>query len=462
VTGFSSHVDLAGVGTIRQSHQMTMIVRAIDGSPLEYRWMRLRATALERVMVNSWAPRGATLPPVERGGLFWLHGPQRSLDDTVELEIELLRPRRYLFQPEGTVAVASPIPVLLDPSGGMVLAHRVHGPITYTVWVARSQPPYPNDPPRVGATRFPLHPEARRLTDEIVAEATTDLRRVEAIESYLQENFEYSLRGMSHLRADPVTWFLLEERAGHCEYFAGAMVAMLDELDIPARLVAGYSGGELLAGGSEAVIRESNAHSWVEVKLGRDRPWIPFDPTPAGEVPMLSRRSGRDLVRFSWDWVQTRWDRYVLTFGLGEQMLLMTAAAEGFDVLARELPWRRLSGMIAAAALVFVAFWWWRRHGGRGERYSGPPAAAAVQRLAERLQADGIDVPPRATVRWVARRAAARWPAAAPPLRELAFRAERELYAVRAADTIDRAVVRQLWAQAQRAIREHHGPESRR
>ncbi len=456
VTGFSSHVDLAGVGTIRQSHEVALFVRTVGGSQLQDRWMRLRATALERVMTNSWAPRGATLPPVERGGLFWLYGKEGSLKDTVELEIEILRPRRYLFQPEGTVAVASPFPVLLDPTGGMVLARRVHGPMTYTVWVARSDPPYPSDPPRTGANRFPMHPEVRRLTEEIVAGARTDRERVEAIERHLQQNFTYSLSGMTHLRADPVTWFLLEERSGHCEYFAGAMVAMLDELDIPARMVAGYSGGELAPNGTEAAIRESNAHSWVEVKLGRSRFWMPYDPTPASEVPTLSRRTGRDRLRMGWDWVQTSWDRYVLTFGISEQMRLMAAAADGFEVLGRQVSWRRLPPVAVAVLSALLAWWWWRgrRTGVRRRRSAGPPAATAVQRLADRLQAGGLEVPRNATVRWVARQASVRWPEAAAAVRELAFRAERELYAAEPVAPNHRAAVRRLWLQTLRAMRD--------
>jgi hypothetical protein len=458
VTGFSSHVDLAGVGAIRQSHEVAVMVRSVKGLSLDGRWMRFRATALERVLTNSWAPRGAVNDPIERGGLIWPHGVRPSLDDTVELELKIMRPRRYLFQPEGTVALTSPVPVLFDPTGGIVLAHRVRDPLTYTVWVARTNGPRPTDEPPTGTPRFEMHPEVRRLADRMVAGATTDLERVEAVEDYLQQNFEYSMNGMTHLRADPVTWFLLEERAGHCEYFAGAMVAILADMGIPARMVAGYSGGDLLSGGDEAIVRESNAHTWVEVLVGEDGEWLPFDPTPEGEVPALIRPTGRDWIRISWDWVETGWDRYVLTFGIGEQMQLLTSAVGGIDVLTRSFSWRRLAWGAVALLVVIAGVWW--LHGrvrfGRRYRYSGPPAAKAVQRLAHRLEADGIPVPQRATVRWIARRATDRWPSAGPVVRELAFRAERELYAAQTTTGDDRIVVRQLWASAARAMSRRH------
>jgi transglutaminase-like putative cysteine protease len=454
VTGFSSHVDLAGVGTIRQSHEIALTVRRGDGSELDERWMRFRATALERVMRNSWTPRGAILEPNERGGLVWPHPDRMTLDDTVELEIEILRPRRYLFQPEGTVAVASPIPVLSDPSGGIVLARRVRGSLTYTVWVARGSAPLPKDAPPARAQDFDLHPEVRRLRDAVVAGAGTDRERAEAIETYLQENFSYSMEGMTSVRADPVTWFLLEEQAGHCEYFAGAMVAMLDDLGIPARMVTGYSGGDLLGAGDEAVVRESNAHAWVEARVGSNGEWVAFDPTPADDVPALTRPKGRDLFRFAWDWVQTGWDRYVLTFGFGEQVQLLTVAASGVDALTRLVSWPEAAWISAIIAAAAVLGWWlygWRP---RRRRRAGPPAARAVQRVADRLHAEGIAVPARATVRWIARTAADRWPAAASAVRELAFRAERELYAADRPLESDRSEARRLWLKVVQAMRQ--------
>jgi len=74
VTGFSSHVDLAGVGTIRESRQVAMIVRSVSGEAIRSEWMRLRATAMQRVTLNSWAPRGAFREPDSPGGLIRLHG----------------------------------------------------------------------------------------------------------------------------------------------------------------------------------------------------------------------------------------------------------------------------------------------------------------------------------------------------------------------------------------------------
>jgi transglutaminase-like putative cysteine protease len=74
--------------------------------------------------------------------------------------------------------------------------------------------------------------------------------------------------------------FLFNIRAGHCEYFATAMVLMLRARRIPARLVNGFQMGEYSDVSGVYTVRQSDAHSWVEVYFGQNH-WVAFDPTPA-------------------------------------------------------------------------------------------------------------------------------------------------------------------------------------
>ena len=456
VTGFSSHVDLAGVGTIRQSREVAMIVRSVSGEAIRSEWIRLRATALQRVTLNSWAPRGAFQEPDAPGGVVRLHGEARRLSETVELEVELIRPRRYLFLPEGTVALSSPISVRMDPTGGVALAQRVRGPLKYTVWVARENPPRAADPPFEGSPRFELDPEVQNLAKSIIDGVGSDAGRASAIESYLQQNYGYSMAGMIHQRADPVSWFLLHERQGHCEYFAGAMAALLNDLGIPARMVTGYSGGRLSIDEKEAVIRQANAHAWVEAWVGADDRWTIFDPTPEADIPTLSRPSGRDHFRWAVDWVQASWDRYILTFGFGEQVQLVAAMANGIDTLLRQISWQILPAVLVIGALAVVG-WWAARHRRSSSLHSGHvwtgPAAVAVERIVRKLERFGVEVPPRATIRWIARRARDIWPAAGSAIGELAWLAEREIYAGGRLKFSNRSTVRALWMQTKQGMR---------
>jgi hypothetical protein len=459
VTGFTSHIDLAGVGTIRQSQQMAMVVRSVTGKSIRPEWMRLRATALQRVTLNSWAPRGAFEVPEFTNGLIRLHGTRWRLANSVELEIELIRPRRYLFLPEGAVALSSPVAVRLDPSGGVALASRPRGPLTYRVWVTRGETPRATDPPFEGTPRFDLDPEVRQLATRIVVGIGSDAEKASAIESFLKHNYGYSLNGMIQQRADPVSWFLLHERQGHCEYFAGAMVALLNDLGVPARMVAGFSGGSLSVDGEEAVIRDANAHAWVEAWVGENAAWTVFDPTPEGDIPVLSRPTSRERLRWAVDWVQSSWDRYVLTFGLGEQVQLVTAMANGVEALVSRISWDHLPWLVVVAATPGILWWLARRRRApvpRSERKANGPATIAVERIVSRLEGSGVKVPPCATIRWIAQMARDLWPAAGSAIGELSWLAERELYAADGPRYSDRAIVRTLWKQTRRGMR-HNG-----
>ncbi|HWQ13842.1 MAG TPA: transglutaminase domain-containing protein, partial [Roseiflexaceae bacterium] len=79
---------------------------------------------------------------------------------------------------------------------------------------------------------------------------------------------------------DWADYFLFEGRPGYCDDFATAMVVLLRAEGVPARWVQGYAGGTLDPDSGEYVVRESVAHSWVEVYFP-GYGWQRFEPTPA-------------------------------------------------------------------------------------------------------------------------------------------------------------------------------------
>ena len=92
---------------------------------------------------------------------------------------------------------------------------------------------------------------------------------------------------------DPVDWFLFDAKIGYCEQFATAETLMLRSLGIPARLATGYSTGDYNPVLDQSIVREHDAHAWVEVWTGR---WWAYDPTndcPVGERHVAVGR-GRD------------------------------------------------------------------------------------------------------------------------------------------------------------------------
>ena len=453
-TGFSPDVDLGKLGRLTESQEVALVMRSTSGEKLRSGWTRLRGTAFDQVMAGSWIPRRTDLQTLEApSGVAWLRPGAGDLDEMVALDIDLLRPRRYLMLPPGAVAIQVATPVALDVYGGLLIGYRKGRPVSYRVWVGDPDPP-PVARPGPRDVLLPRdNPEVRALSHSVAGNQGSARARADAVERFLQTEYAYSLNsGIRISSVDPVAWFLLEGKAGHCEFFAGAMVVMLRHLEVPARMVGGYSGGDISPDGDELVVRETNAHAWVEVWLGEDQGWVSYDPTPPSGVPGLGSVSGLERLRWVWQQAELLWDQKLLTFGLGEQLDLV----EGFVEWIRAIPElvRRRSVILSAGVLVMVVvvvallrLWWLRRirPWRVGSRRAHGPASRAVNRLARALIPVGGIVPPWSTVRSIGRQAVAFWPQSAPAVEELVGRAEDELYGLDGRQKPDSAEIRELW-----------------
>ncbi|MDP2728694.1 MAG: transglutaminase domain-containing protein, partial [Dehalococcoidia bacterium] len=124
----------------------------------------------------------------------------------------------------------------------------------------------------------------RSLTES----ANNPFDKATAIESYLR-SFTYSTSLPTPPgNVDRVDYMLFTIRKGYSAYFSTTMTVMLRTLGIPARLATGYSIGNLDPERGAYLVKESNAHGWVEVFFPRYG-WIEFEPTPS--LPPMSRPS---------------------------------------------------------------------------------------------------------------------------------------------------------------------------
>jgi transglutaminase-like putative cysteine protease len=103
--------------------------------------------------------------------------------------------------------------------------------------------------------------------------------KAEALVRHLQTEFGYSLRSRTPRGVDPVVAFL-DRRSGHCEYFATTLALLARTVGIPTRVVAGFRVVELNPIGGHHVVRERDAHAWVEAHVP-GRGWVTLDATPA-------------------------------------------------------------------------------------------------------------------------------------------------------------------------------------
>lgn len=138
------------------------------------------------------------------------------------------------------------------------------------------------------------------LAREVAGDEPTPDRKLRALVAHLRRSYVYSTRAPRTPRGkDAVDYFLFRQKRGHCDLFATALALMARTLDIPTRVVTGYAGGEPEAGGDGRVLREADAHAWVEAYLP-SRGWVSVDATPdaSAEESMSALKRAAFFLRF--------------------------------------------------------------------------------------------------------------------------------------------------------------------
>ncbi|HEX7009723.1 MAG TPA: transglutaminaseTgpA domain-containing protein [Phycisphaeraceae bacterium] len=144
-----------------------------------------------------------------------------------------------------------------------------------------------------------------------------DRQIAQALAEHLRQHYRYTLQTPpTPPSEDPVVNFLFHRREGHCELFASGLAALARSIGMRARLVTGYRASEYNHFGGYYVVRESNAHAWVEIDCGPEEGWQVFDPTPPEQVAAtISRERGWLMwIRDLYEHLEFAWISSVVTF----------------------------------------------------------------------------------------------------------------------------------------------------
>jgi len=282
--------------------------------------LRLRATVYDAFSRNQWLQTRSVFRELRpQRGVFHTARPL-GFAQTANVQQRLIRTSR-LFLPRGTYAVTGMSQLWEGPTHDAYLTMQGRGEmLNYQVSMARATEPLRPEHPSV--VDYPVIPRVAALAKRIVGNETRAEAQASEIEQYMSTHFVYVQRP-ELIGSRPMTTddFLLRVRRGHCEYFAAGMVALMTSLNVPARLVGGFYGGRMNPLTGYFVIRNEDAHAWVEVWNGAR--WTTFDPTPVSLRPgdAQSGLLGRYATALS-DSINYFWDRYILTYGLGDQVAL--------------------------------------------------------------------------------------------------------------------------------------------
>ena len=122
----------------------------------------------------------------------------------------------------------------------------------------------------------------KELSKSITKESDNQLDKVFAIRDHLRSGLYTYSQNISRppLGQDGIDYFLFESQKGYSDYFGSAMVVMLRSLNIPARMVAGYSNGTISEKPMTWEIKDSDSHGWAQVYFNQFG-WLNFEPTPS-------------------------------------------------------------------------------------------------------------------------------------------------------------------------------------
>ena len=100
------------------------------------------------------------------------------------------------------------------------------------------------------------------------------------LKKFSREPYVYTLQPGMLPEQDSIDEFLFKTRRGFCEHYASAFVFIMRAAGVPARVVAGYQGGEINPINNTVIVHQFDAHAWAEVWLP-SRGWVRVDPTAA-------------------------------------------------------------------------------------------------------------------------------------------------------------------------------------
>lgn len=171
-----------------------------------------------------------------------------------------------------------------------------------------------------------------------------------ALQMFSRE-FTYTLEPPLLDERDPYDDFLFGQKRGFCEHYAGSFALLMRAAGIPARIVTGYLGGDVNPLNQELIVRQNDAHAWVELWL-EGRGWVRVDPT--GAVSPLRIESGMDAalgpigtmssliaadplgvlsrIHYAWQVVNSEWNQWVVGYNVDRQRQFLQQLGMGVNI----------------------------------------------------------------------------------------------------------------------------------
>jgi len=345
MTGFSDNAPLGEIGQIQKNPSVVMRIRVDDPARAQdVHWRGIGLTTFDgkrwfvptreetEVVANGYGEYTLGSPILTRAKFYPIH--YTVLMEPIATDAVFIAPRPESIR--GRFGEQSPRPdglphspnLLVDQTGSVFnsghnsIKIRYEGrsllPVVPPAELRKAPAIFPESIRETYLQLPPLDPRIEPLAKNAVGNSNNEYDKAANIQRYLIAHYSYTLDLSGPPTDDPLSNFLFVRKSGNCEYFASAMAVMLRSIGIPARYVTGFLPGQYNDVGGDYIVRESDAHAWVEVFFP-EYGWITFDPTPPGYA-----HHGGLFEKFSlyWDWFQFAWGEWVINYDFSHQLTL--------------------------------------------------------------------------------------------------------------------------------------------
>lgn len=278
---------------------------------------------------------------------------------------------------------------------------------------------------------------AEMRNDPALHDATTQAFVQAALKRLRTGGYTYTLEPGVYGN-DTADEFWFDRKEGFCEHIASAFVVLMRNLQIPARIVTGYQGGELNSVDNYWIVRQSDAHAWAEV-WQEGSGWMRVDPTASvapgriGQMQRLVQQPGlfagaigamsptlAQNIRAAWEAVNNGWNQWVLNYTQSRQLNLLKNI--GFEAPSLEDLAYVLLYLLIGASLAGAAWTLW-------ERSRHDPWLRLLGQARARLAKSGLRLPETTPPRQMAQEADARFGPTAQAVRDWLLKLEAQRYA---------------------------------
>jgi protein-glutamine gamma-glutamyltransferase len=411
-SGLSATMEVGTIAELALDDSIAMRIRFDDAPPRQSE-LYFRGPVLSTLQGRQWQPLRSGFP-VRMQDTANLQVSGAAVRYQVTLEPNN-RPWIFVLDAASEPPEAIGMPMAMSPQLQWIAERPVAELLRYT---AQSHTQFQHGPLRRTAALqdyldLPpgLNPRTMAWASELRRDAARSADPQALIDAVLQRlrtgGYSYTLEpGIYGQNTADEFWF--DRRTGFCEHIASAFAIMMRSLDIPARIVTGYQGGEVNSVDGYWTIRQSDAHAWVEVWLS-GRGWVRVDPTAAvapgrtGSLQRLRVPPGAMAtamaavnpqfwaqMRATWEAVNNGWNQWILNYNQSVQLDLLKNI--GFDAPSWEDLGYVLIALVVLASLVGAGWTLWDRH-------RQDPWLRLLERATRQLRAAGVPVatgmPPR-------------------------------------------------------------------